>query len=138
MLAFLATVGIVAVPVATARPGYVAAVTELFKLADKDGKSTVTCQYCHQNARGGPPWNAFGDAVRAQFAGEAKRNINDALYLTLKADKDSDEDGYKDVLEVVAKTTPGDAASKPEKKVEELEAELKALGGVDAFKPAAK
>ena len=71
---------------------------------------------------------------RSIYFGEAKRNISDALYLVLKANKDSDADGYSDTLEIVANTLPGDKASKPTKTVKVLEAELKALGGVDKFK----
>ena len=52
-----------------------------------------------------------------------------------KPDKDSDKDGYKDVLEVYAKTLPGDPESKPTTPVAELEAQLEAEGGVDLFKP---
>jgi hypothetical protein len=98
------------------------------------GASRVGCQYCHVSQFGGAPWNKFGTAVRANYNGEAKRDISKALYLTLKADKDSDGDGVNDVLEVVAKTMPGDEKSKPTQTKAALEAELKKLGGVDYFK----
>ena len=127
------------IPFASARPAYRAVAIEQLKLADKDGKAdNVGCNYCHQAASGGRNWNKWGDAVKAQLAGDAKGNVGDALYLALKADKDSDGDGYTDVLEVVAKTFPGDEKSKPEKPKADLEKMLKDMGGVDAFKPKMK
>lgn len=133
-LVFVAILGALAIPKASARPAYRSVVAEQFKLADKDGKiDSVTCQYCHQNAGGGAPWNAWGNTVRSQMA-EAKGKLSDALYLGLKANKDSDGDGYADALEVVAKTLPGDEKSKPTQSVAALEEELKQMGGVDAFK----
>lgn len=96
--------------------------------------TSMNCQYCHQAASGGGNWNKFGQAMREIYLGTAKRDIGVTLYEVLKANKDSDGDGYSDVLEVVAKTLPGDEKSKPTKTVAALEAELKALGGVDHFK----
>ncbi len=96
--------------------------------------TSMGCIYCHTSPSGGSGWNAYGTALQVIYDGAAKRNISDALYLVLKANKDSDGDGYSDTLEVVAKTLPGDKASKPTKTVKALEAELKALGGVDHFK----
>jgi hypothetical protein len=95
--------------------------------------SSMTCTYCHVASTGGGNWNKFGLTVQTEYD-KAKRDIGVALYETLKAGKDSDGDGYSDVLEVVAKTLPGDEKSKPTKTVAALEAELKALGGVDYFK----
>ena len=138
-LVFASLVGGLFVPNASARPGFRAVVAEQFKLADKDGKiDSVTCQYCHANAGGGPPWNKWGDAVREQIKGDAKGNISDALYLALKANKDSDGDGYPDALEVVAKTMPGDETSKPTQSIAALEDELAKIGGLDAFKAKTK
>ena len=96
--------------------------------------TSMGCIYCHTSPSGGSGWNAFGTSLNTLYFGAAKRNIADALYLVLKANKDSDADGYSDTLEIVAKTLPGDKASKPTKTVKALEAELKALGGVDKFK----
>ena len=96
--------------------------------------TTMGCIYCHTSPSGGSNWNSFGTALKAVYFGTAKSNISEALYLVLKANKDSDGDGYSDTLEIVAKTLPGDKASKPTKTVKALEAELKALGGVDKFK----
>ena len=96
--------------------------------------TSMGCIYCHTSPSGGSNWNAFGTALKTIYLGAAKSNISEALYLVLKANKDSDGDGYSDTLEVVAKTLPGDKASKPTKTVKVLEAELKALGGVDKFK----
>jgi mono/diheme cytochrome c family protein len=97
--------------------------------------ATTGCVYCHISTSGGANWNNFGKSLDALYVGDAKRDISQALYLILKANKDSDGDTFSDTLEVVAKTNPGDAASKPTKTIAVLEAELKKLGGVDAFKP---
>jgi hypothetical protein len=136
VLGMLAAIGVIAAPISSARPAYrLQAITQLGLKADADGKATVTCQYCHQGPRGGKPWNAFGDNVVANFFGAANKNINQALYLTLKDRKDSDEDGYDDVLEVLGGSRPGDAKSMPRTPKDTLEAELKMWGGVDYFKP---
>jgi hypothetical protein len=125
-----------AVPNATARSAYRQVAIEQLKLMpDKDGKQSVGCQYCHTAAFGGGSWNTFGNAVRTAYLGDAQRNISQALYLTLKANKDSDGDKYPDALEVFAKTMPGDATSKPSKSVAVLQKEFKAKGGVDQYKP---
>lgn len=124
-------IALIAVPNASARPAYLQTAIGQFKLsADKTG-----CQYCHTNAFGGEGWNKFGDAIRASLRGAAQSNVNQALYLVLKANKDSDGDGYADALEVYAKTLPGDPSSKPTKSVAVLQQEFKAKGGVDQYKP---
>lgn len=134
-LAYLVLLGVVAtalVPMAIARPGYRTTLIAQYDLpADKDGVRTIGCNYCHVSPNGGTPWNDFGNALRANFKG----NIGDALYETLKAMKDSDGDGYADVLEVFAKTSPSDKASKPSATVDALKADLDKAGGVDKFKP---
>ncbi len=108
-------------------------------LLEKDVSITKSsCKFCHSNAFGGGTWNKFGAALKTQWDGAANRKIQDALYLVLKENKDSDADGYSDALEVVAKTLPGDAKSKPSATVVELEVQLKKLGGVEAFKPVVK
>jgi hypothetical protein len=114
----------------SAKNAYRLQAIQQYKLA-----ATTGCTYCHVSATGGANWNNFGKSLDALYDGDAKRDISQALYLIVKANKDSDGDTYPDALEVVAKTNPGDAASKPTKTVAVLEAELKKLGGVDAFKP---
>jgi hypothetical protein len=122
-------------PLAGARSTYLAEAKVLLKL-DKDPTITAAgCKYCHIQTFGGAGWNTFGTGMRDQYLGAAKSNSKQAMYLQLKANKDSDSDGYSDVLEIVAKTLPGDAKSKPSKKVVDLQKDLKKLGGVDAFKP---
>jgi hypothetical protein len=117
-----------------ARPVYNAIMTYQYKLReDKDLRDT--CQYCHIQAEGGEGWNLFGTLMQEVFSEEGKRRVPETLYETLKRNADSDRDGYRDVLEVVAKTFPGNKNSVPTKTVKELEAELEKLGGVDAFKP---
>lgn len=106
---------------------------------EKDANITKSgCKFCHSTAFGGGTWNKFGTALKTQWDGAANRKIQDALYLVLKENKDSDSDGYSDALEVVAKTLPGDARSKPSASVPDLEAQLKKLGGVEFFKPIVK
>jgi hypothetical protein len=133
-LGALALAALAFAPFASAKNGYRLQAQEQYKLLDKDGKGAISCTYCHTSPNGGGSWNKFGTAMKDLYFGGAKRNVGDMLYLTLKAGKDADGDKYNDVLEVVAKTLPGDAKSKPTKTVAALEAELKALGGVDAFK----
>ena len=125
-------IALIAMPNASARPAYRQVVIDQFKLA---AGTQVGCQYCHVAAFGGASWNAFGNAVRSSYTGTAQRNINQALYLTLKTNKDSDGDGYSDALEVDAKTAPGDAKSKPSKTVAVLQKAFKTAGGVDQYKP---
>lgn len=123
-----ALVALSAAQPASARNAYRLQAIQQYKL------SGMTCQYCHVSASGGNNWNTFGTRLDTVYEGEAKRNIRQALYLVLKQNADSDKDGYADVLEVVAKTLPGDAKSKPTKSVAALQADLKKLGGVDTFK----
>ncbi|GIW23938.1 thrombospondin type 3 repeat-containing protein [Meiothermus sp.] len=124
-------VAVVLAPFAAARPPYrLQAINQFNLVADRGDVRTVSCQYCHVNANGGAPWNAFGNELRANFKG----NIGDALYETLKAMKDSDGDGYADVLEVFAGTLPGDANSKPLVSVQFLMQNLEKAGGVDIYK----
>ncbi|MFN3267297.1 MAG: hypothetical protein ACK41E_10730 [Deinococcales bacterium] len=133
-LGALALVAIAFTPLASAKNGYRLQAQEQYMLLDKDGKGAISCTYCHASPSGGSSWNKFGQAMRDLYFGDAKRNVGNMLYLVLKANMDSDGDKYSDVLEVVAKTLPGDANSKPTKTIAALEAELKTLGGVDAFK----
>ncbi len=127
----LVFLGITAIPLVSARPAHrLQAIAQLGLQAEK-----VTCQYCHANATGRAPWNAFGDNLRATWNGAGNKNFADSLYLTLKARKDSDADGYDDVLEVIAWTQPGNKDSVPSTPKDTLEAELKAWGGVDRYKP---
>lgn len=102
-------------------------------------RRVMACSYCHVRDSGGAPWNGFGQALQAQFRADAaqgqKNKFPQVLYDLLKAQKDSDGDGYADVLEVFARSLPGDANSKPEKSVAELEEEFEAAGGIQQFAP---
>jgi hypothetical protein len=121
---------------AGARSSYGNLMFSQYKL-EKDAAITKTgCKFCHNTAFGGGNWNKFGDALKTQWQGAAEKKIQNALYLVLKENQDSDSDGYSDVLEVLAKTLPGDAKSKPNASISDLEAQLKKLGGVEIFKPA--
>jgi hypothetical protein len=134
-LGSLALAALLLSPYASAKNAYRIAAQAQFKLLSADGKGDISCTYCHTSPSGGGSWNSFGQQIRGLYFGTSKRNIGDALYQTLKANKDSDGDKFSDLLEVVAKTLPGDASSKPSKTVAVLTAELKKMGGVDAFKP---
>ena len=134
-LGSLALAALVLSPYANAKNSYRIAAQAQFKLLSADGKGEIGCVYCHTSPSGGGSWNSFGNAVKGLYFGTSKRNIGDALYQVLKANKDSDGDKFSDLLEVVAKTLPGDASSKPTKTVAVLTADLKKMGGVDAFKP---
>lgn len=120
---------------AGARSTYGSLLSSQYKLEKDPVIKKAGCQFCHSTAFGGRSWNKFGDSIRTQFDGAANRKIQDALYLVLKENQDSDSDGYSDALEVVAKTLPGDAKSKPSARIGDLEEQLKKLGGIDAFKP---
>jgi hypothetical protein len=123
---------------AGARSSYGNLTLSQYKLEKDPAMTKAGCKLCHTTAFGGGTWNKFGAALKAQWEGAGGKKIQDALYLVLKEKKDSDGDGFNDALEVVAKTLPGDAKSKPSATVADLEAELKKLGGVDVFKPVAK
>lgn len=118
---------------ALARPPYrLAAIAQLHLTPDQGNTRSVTCQFCHVNPNGGPPWNPFGENVRSNFRGD----INQALYDALRAMKDSDGDGYLDVLEVFAGTWPGNPDSKPLVDPAFLKANFEKAGGMDLYKPA--
>ncbi len=119
---------------ALARPIYNSIMEHQYGIRENKTARASTCLYCHTDLEGSD-WNPFGLELKNTFLKEAKKRLPEALYLVLKHDKDSDEDGYKDVLEVFAKTLPGDPESKPTASVEELEAALEEAGGVDLFKP---
>lgn len=127
MLAFISVLSLT-----YARPPYrLAAIDQFHLVPDKDSARTVGCQYCHVNPGGGAPWNPFGQLVRSSL----KTNINQALYDALAANKDSDGDGYPDVLEVFAGTLPGDPNSKPLVSVDFLMESFTKAGGLDLYKP---
>ncbi len=119
---------------ALARPIYNAIMEHQYGIREDKEARASTCLYCHTDYDASD-WNPFGLELRNTFKNEGAKRVPESLYLVLKRDKDSDQDGYKDVLEVFAKTLPGDPESKPEEPVAELEAQLAAKGGVDLFKP---
>ncbi len=135
LIACVFTITLVVISSAGARSSYNALFTTQYKLEKDPIITKASCKYCHSSVFGGSTWNKFGTALKAQWEGTANRKIQEALYTVLKENKDSDNDGFTDVLEVVAKTLPGDAKSKPNTKVIELEEQLKTLGGVEIFKP---
>lgn len=102
-------------------------------------KRVMACTYCHVEPTGGAPWNSFGQSLQAQFAADAAQGKNNkfpqVLYDLLRAEKDADADGYPDALEVFAHTLPGDASSKPEQPLDELQKEFDAAGGVEQYAP---
>lgn len=121
---------------AHAVPEYFGVLLEQFRLIGDPSAQAARCTYCHVNQDGSVPWNPFGDRVHVQlFEPESQGDIRLTLYLVLKQNKDSDADGYSDLLEVVARTLPGDPTSKPSRTIPELEKQLADMGGLDAFSP---
>jgi hypothetical protein len=122
--------------VAVARPVFHAQMIEQFRLTKSVVSLNAGCQYCHSNPNGGLGMNPFGIALDRRLPDEADvNNVAKALYEQLFARKDSDLDGYDDVLEVVAGTLPGNEKSKPKVSLTSLEDTLKKVGGIDRFKP---
>jgi hypothetical protein len=114
-----------------ASDSYLSLIYEQFGFVEDD---EIGCSYCHTDPDGGEGWNAFGQLAKRTLE-KTDGNMSQSLYLALKANLDSDKDGYVDVLEVIAKSLPGDLKSRPEQSVKQLEQELAKLGGIDAFKP---
>jgi hypothetical protein len=132
-LAFILVLAVTGMQISSARSSYRPITLKQFKLEKNTAANKVACQFCHLQAFGGAGWNGFGQALKGQMA--ISSGVNQALFDLLKKNADSDKDGFKDVLEVVAGTLPGDAKSKPTAKATDLEAKLKKMGGVSAFKP---
>ena len=124
---------VVGTQISSARSTYRPIALKQFKLEKNAAAQKVGCQFCHVNAFGGAGWNGFGTALKTQLSSSS--GVPQALFDLLKQNKDSDSDKVSDVLEVVAGTLPGDAKSKPTAKVADLQAKLKKMGGVNAFKP---
>lgn len=127
------TLGLALAP-AGARSAFLTQLVQQYRLEHGADVPEVGCQYCHVKSYGGRNWNAFGERVRAEYLGAARRDIAQALYRALVAKIDTDRDGFADALEVVARTYPGDPTSKPTQPKASLEAQLDQLGGVDAFR----
>ncbi len=98
-----------------------------FKLTN----NRIGCTYCHVSADGGAPWNPFGQRLQNNLSGD----ISKALYETLAEKKDSDGDGYLDMLEVFAGSLPGNKDSAPLVTAAALAAAFEKAGGVDQYKP---
>lgn len=134
MRAALIGVLVAAASLAFARPVYRSqAIDQLHIEGSKLSAKTMACTYCHVNASGGAPWNAFGEALKKGFRDHPKAKFDAVLYEVLAANRDSDEDGYPDALEVFAKTLPGDAKSKPTPTLADLRAAFDAAGGVKQY-----
>ena len=123
---------VIGTQISSARSTYRPIALKQFKLEKNAAAQKVGCQFCHVNAFGGAGWNGFGTALKTQLSSSS--GVPQALFDLLKQNKDSDGDKVSDVLEVVAGTLPGDAKSKPTAKVADLQAKLKKMGGVNAFK----
>ena len=117
-----------------ARPAYNAIMTHQYQLRE-DKELRSTCLYCHTTEEGGDDWNAFGLNMREVFFDQGNRRVPETLYETLKLNLDSDKDGYRDILEVIGKSFPGDPKSTPTASVADLEKQLQEMGGLEAFKP---
>jgi hypothetical protein len=108
-------------------PAYREQVVKQFKLTN----NRIGCTYCHVSADGGAPWNLFGQRVQDNLTGD----ISKALYDTLSEKKDSDGDGYLDMLEVFAGTLPGNKDSAPLVVASALSVAFEKAGGIDQYKP---
>jgi hypothetical protein len=131
LFAVAATVVAIGLTPTRASDSYLSLIYEQFGFVEDD---EIGCSYCHTDPDGGEGWNGFGELAKQNLE-ETDGNMSQSLYLTLKANHDSDHDGYADVLEVVAKTLPGDPKSRPKLSIGQLEQTLIERGGIEAFKP---
>lgn len=140
----LAGLVVLAAPVALAMPKYRNQAVVQFHY-DRDNplwqldRRVMACTYCHVKDTGGPPWNSFGEALRSVFradAGAGKHSkFPQILFSVLQAGGDADGDGYPDVLEVFARTLPGDPKSKPTQPAADLQAAFERAGGLAQYAP---
>ncbi len=136
LIGLAAILALFAMPLASARPGYRSQLIQQFALTpDKDGKASVTCAYCHSQPSGGQGWNKYGELVRSQMKGDAKGDVSVALYLSVKAAKDSDGDGYSDGAEIFVGTLPGDPDNKPLVEAETAQERFVKAGGAEIYNP---
>ncbi|MFC4640498.1 hypothetical protein [Deinococcus hohokamensis] len=102
-------------------------------------RRVVPCTFCHVKETGGAPWNPFGEAIRATFRADAQagrhRKFPEVLHALLASDGDADSDGYSDVLEVFARTLPGDPASRPGVPAAQVRAAFEKAGGIGQYAP---
>ncbi len=121
------------VPHAQARPTHQALMQFQYRLRDDKVLRTAGCLVCHTEKNGGDGWNPFGQRLRDLYFKEAEKKFPVALYYALTEDQDSDKDGYTNLVEIYAKTLPGDPNSVPSAKPEEYQAQIDQLGGVDVL-----
>lgn len=95
----------------------------------------LPCTTCHVRPQGGPPWNAFGESLRAGFRAHPQASFGDVLYGVLQANADADGDGYPDALEFFARTLPGDPKSHPDQTVAALQIAFEQAGGLSQYAP---
>lgn len=102
-------------------------------------RRVMACTYCHVKESGSAPWNPFGEAIRAAFRADAEAGKHSKfpqiLSAVLQAGGDADQDGYLDVLEVFARTLPGDPKSRPAQPVADLQAAFEKAGGLGQYLP---
>lgn len=143
----LAGLTLLFVPVAFAMPRFRLQAIEQFHYDQGNplwqlDRRVMACTYCHVNTSGGAPWNPFGHALQVQFVADAaagqRNKFPQVLFDLLRAQRDSDGDGYADALEVFARTLPGDMNSRPEQPLDELEAAFAAAGGIAQYSPVSK
>lgn len=142
----LAALAVLAAPLALAMPKYRSqAIGQLHYDAGNPlwelDRRVMACTFCHVQEGGGPGWNPFGEAIRAGFRADAaagqKGKFPDVLYAVLQAEADADGDGYPDALEAFARTLPGNASSRPDAPLPDLQAAFAVAGGVAQYAPRA-
>ncbi|WP_162485357.1 hypothetical protein [Deinococcus deserti] len=138
----LTVLTLLSVPAALALPTYRKQAAQQFRY-DRDNplwaldRRVVPCTYCHVKATGGAPWNPFGEAIRASFRADAQAGKHTkfpvVLHTLLASEGDADGDGYSDVLEVFARTLPGERESHPRTAEKELRAAYEKAGGIAQY-----
>lgn len=105
-LLLLTVAALVGTPVAMAFPEYKDAFTTKYNTTNT---KLDTCSTCHVSPFGGAPWNPYGLDVRSQLGAGA--TIDQAL--TNTEQMDSDNDTFGNIVEIDARTFPGNASDHP-------------------------
>ncbi len=118
---FLAAICFACLGVTLARGGFEATTYKVLKLerVANSALARAECQMCHIKPNGDAPWNSFGLAVG--FWRGKKQSVQDAVYSAIRYGGDTDRDGFPDVLERFAGTSPSRKDDKPDEKLVDLQ-----------------